>query len=169
MDSKRLSSPERIEYRIFMLTIIVTTIILVNITTTTTTIIITVRQKSRPSMANTYYQGGQFPSPSRSNSLKDDKSSTVSVGADSTTSATGATKYQLSSWQLSKRSIARRTKIVDRVGNMTEGTTASIVGSITDGDKAHILDPQEFFRMSKKRKSKFIHSLRNKPIEVNKV
>ena len=47
------------------------------------------------------------------------------------------------------------------------GTATSIIGSIADGDKDYELAPQKFFRMNKKRKPKLIHSLRNKPIEVN--
>ncbi|KAF9570386.1 hypothetical protein EC968_001840 [Mortierella alpina] len=46
-----------------------------------------------------------------------------------------------------------------------DGTATSPAGSITEMDKENELEPQEFVRMSKKRKSKLIHSLRNKPIE----
>ncbi|KAF9959780.1 hypothetical protein BGZ72_008811 [Mortierella alpina] len=46
-----------------------------------------------------------------------------------------------------------------------DGIATSPAGSITEMDKDHELEPQEFVRMSKKRKSKLIHSLRNKPIE----
>ncbi|KAF9143303.1 hypothetical protein BGX30_000821 [Mortierella sp. GBA39] len=120
-------------------------------------------EKSTSWLATTY-QGARSPGASRPNSPKDDKPSTASIVAESATGGTagGRSARQNSTWQLLKRSIARRT----RTGrpNMS-GTATSIIGSIADGDKDHELEPQEFFRMSKKRKSKLIHSLRNKPIE----
>ncbi|KAF9150961.1 hypothetical protein BG015_007222 [Linnemannia schmuckeri] len=120
-------------------------------------------EKSTSWLANTY-QGARSPCASRPNSPKDDKPPTASIVAESAAGGTvgGGAARQNSTWQLLKRSIARRT----RTGrpNMT-GTATSIIGSIADGDKDHELEPQEFFRMSKKRKSKLIHSLRNKPIE----
>ncbi|CAO3564114.1 unnamed protein product [Mortierella alpina] len=65
--------------------------------------------------------------------------------------------------QLIFQSIQRRLGTTkERVG---EGTATSPAGSITEMDKENELEPQEFVRMSKKRKSKLIHSLRNKPIE----
>ncbi|KAG0295248.1 hypothetical protein BGZ96_012247 [Linnemannia gamsii] len=120
-------------------------------------------EKSTSWLTNTC-QGARSPGASRTNSPKDDKPMTASIVADSAAGGTkgrAAAKHN-SSWQLLKRSIARRT----RVGrsNMT-GTATSIIGSIAEADKDHELEPQEFFRMSKKRKSKLIHSLRNKPIE----
>ncbi|KAK5823217.1 hypothetical protein F5H01DRAFT_317753 [Linnemannia elongata] len=118
-------------------------------------------EKSTSWLANTY-QGARSPGASRLNSPKDDKPSTASIVADSTTGATVGGGRQNSTWQLLKRSIARRT-LTGRT-NMS-GTATSIIGSIADGDKDHELEPLEFFRMSKKRKSKLIHSLRNKPIE----
>ncbi|KAK3846762.1 MAG: hypothetical protein J3R72DRAFT_520116 [Linnemannia gamsii] len=118
-------------------------------------------EKSTSWLANTY-QGARSPGASRPGSPKDEKPLTASIVADSTTSGAGEAGKQQSTWQLLKRSIVRRT----RTGRpIMTGTTTSIIGSITEGDKDHELEPQEFFRMSKKRKSKLIHSLRNKPIE----
>ncbi|KAF9913294.1 hypothetical protein EC991_000056 [Linnemannia zychae] len=118
-------------------------------------------EKSTSWLANTY-QGARSPGASRPGSPKDEKPPTASIAAYSSATGAGGTGKQQSTWQLFKRSIARRTRASRP--SMT-GTATSIIGSITEGDKDHELEPQEFFRMSKKRKSKLIHSLRNKPIE----
>ncbi|KAF9928696.1 hypothetical protein FBU30_002167 [Linnemannia zychae] len=119
-------------------------------------------------LANTY-QGTRSPIISRPGSPRDDKPMTASIVADSAAIGGGGNGHggrgihkQYSIWQLLKRSITRRTKF-SRTN--TTGTSTSTIGSITDGDKDHELEPQEFVRMSKKRKSKLINSLRNKPIE----
>ncbi|KAF9125799.1 hypothetical protein BGW39_007140 [Mortierella sp. 14UC] len=119
-------------------------------------------EKSTSWLTNTY-QGARSPGTSRPGSPRDEKPWTASIVADSTTGGAGGTGKQQSTWQLLKRSIVRRTRTSRP--NMT-GTATSIIGSIADGDKDHELEPQEFFRMSKKRMSKLIHSLRNKLIEI---
>ncbi|KAF9990717.1 hypothetical protein BGZ75_000103 [Mortierella antarctica] len=65
--------------------------------------------------------------------------------------------------QLVVQSIRRRLDTTK--ARVADGTATSPAGSITEMDRENELEPQEFVRMSKKRKSKLIHSLRNKPIE----
>ncbi|KAG0221640.1 hypothetical protein BGX31_009662 [Mortierella sp. GBA43] len=109
------------------------------------------------------YQGGRSPSASRPNSSKDEKPPTASV--------VEATTLKRSSWELLKNSFWRRTRkrtgtqCTGGGGGTTIGSASSPSDTMVDSYRDHELEPQEFVRMSKKRKSKLIHSLRNKPIE----
>ncbi|KAK3818691.1 MAG: hypothetical protein J3Q66DRAFT_429918 [Benniella sp.] len=102
----------------------------------------------------TTYPGGRSPSASRPNSSKEEKPPTASI-VDTTT-------QKRSFWELLKNSFRKRSK---KRSGTTVGSTASPLESIADTGRDNELEPQEFVRMSKKRKSKLIHSLRNKPIE----
>ncbi|KAF9348761.1 hypothetical protein BGX26_012858 [Mortierella sp. AD094] len=107
-------------------------------------------EKSTSWLASTY-QVAKSPSMSRPTSTKDEKPPTASIVAD--------TSQQRTTWELLKNSIQKRKKKVK--GTLTKSSSSSP----TDAYKDHELEPQEFVRMSKKRKSKLIDSLRNKPIE----
>ncbi|KAF8927392.1 hypothetical protein BGZ58_010420 [Dissophora ornata] len=104
--------------------------------------------------ATTAHQGGRSPSTSRPSSSKDEKPPTAGI-------FTGTTQKR-STWELLRNSFRRRSR---KAKSRKIGTATSPSGSILETYKDHELDPQEFVRMSKKRKSRLIHSLRNKPIE----
>ncbi|KAG0213816.1 hypothetical protein BGX28_003490 [Mortierella sp. GBA30] len=95
------------------------------------------------------------PIASRPSSIMEDRPPTATVESD--------VLQNHSILQLVMNSIRRRFH-ADK-GTRAGRTTSSPAGSPADADKEHELEPQEFVRMSKKRKSKLIHSLRNKPIE----
>ncbi|KAF9116168.1 hypothetical protein BGX27_004508 [Mortierella sp. AM989] len=111
-------------------------------------------EKSTSWLASTY-QVAKSPSMSRPSSSKDQKPPTASIVADTT--------QQRTTWDLLRKSIQRRKNNATRT-EIKSATSPS--DSPTDAYKDHELEPQEFVRMSKKRKSKLIDSLRNKPIEV---
>ncbi|KAF9350463.1 hypothetical protein BGX34_001204 [Mortierella sp. NVP85] len=112
----------------------------------------TEKPASRLATATTY-PGGRSPSASRPDSSKEEKPPTASI--DTTT-------QKRSSWELLKSSFRKRSK---KRNGTTFGSTVSPSESIADTDRDNELEPQEFVRMSKKRKFKLIHSLRNKPIK----
>ncbi|KAF9429413.1 hypothetical protein BGZ76_001325 [Entomortierella beljakovae] len=110
-------------------------------------------EKSTSWLASTY-QGTKSPSMSRPNSSKDER-------PPLTASVISETAQQRSTWELIKRSVKRRNLAKKRA----KSTNSSPSGSPTDIYRDHDLEPQEFVRMSKKRKSKLINNFRNKPIE----
>ncbi|KAI7830219.1 hypothetical protein BC939DRAFT_302794 [Gamsiella multidivaricata] len=111
-------------------------------------------EKSTSWLASSTHQGGKSPNQSRPSSSKAEKPPTASL-------VDGITQKR-STWELLKNSFQRRT---EAKGTSVEKAT-SPAGSIGEVCRDHELEPQEFVKMSKKRKSKLIHSLRNKPIEV---
>ncbi|KAG0296028.1 hypothetical protein BGZ98_001134 [Dissophora globulifera] len=100
-------------------------------------------------------QVNRSPNPSRPSSTKDEKPPTANM-IDREPSP------KRSTWELLKNSFQRRAK---KSHGVKIRTASSPSGSISEVYRDHELEPQEFVRMSKKRKTKLIHSLRNKPIE----
>ncbi|KAI1315083.1 hypothetical protein EDD11_001325 [Mortierella claussenii] len=106
------------------------------------------------------YQGGRSPlATSRPSSSKDEKPPTASILGDT------AGLKKRTTWELLKNSFQQRNQSKTKSHGTKVGPATSPLGSIGDVDRDHELEPQEFVRMSKKRKSKLINSLRNKPIE----
>ncbi|KAF9195930.1 hypothetical protein BGZ50_002959 [Haplosporangium sp. Z 11] len=101
----------------------------------------------------TAYQGGRSPSMSRPTSAIEEKPPTATLLENTT--------QKCSLWQLMLFSFRRRAN--SKGGSI--GPSSSPSGTMVETDKDHELEPQEFVKMSKKRKSKLIRSLRNKPIE----